>query len=265
LDLGFGSWELLFVDTHCHLDFPHFDEDREAVIERARAAGVRRIVIPGTDLATSRRAVELADRHPDLYTAVGVHPNEAGDLPTNDFDQLRTLAKHPKVVGIGEIGIDLYWRKVSLTAQQEAFRRQIRLADELGKPVIVHDRDAHAEVMAILREGPPRAGAVLHAFSGDYEMAEAALDLGFYLGVDGPLTFKKNDALRMIFASVPLERILIETDAPYLTPQAHRGQRNEPAYVRDVAEKLAEIRKITLESVAAATTQNAARFFRWEF
>jgi TatD DNase family protein len=151
-----------------------------------------------------------------------------------------------------------------LAEQQTAFRAQLELAAELEKPVIIHDREAHAEIMQGLRDQPPPAGTVLHSFSGDIAMAEAAVALGFYLGVDGPLTYKKNDALRAIFAAVPLEHILIETDAPYLTPQARRGTRNEPAYVRYVAEKLAEIRGTTLEAVAQATTANAARLFRWE-
>lgn len=254
----------MFTDTHCHFDFPAFDLDREAALQRAQAAGVTRLVIPGTDLETSRRAVALAERYPGIYAAVGVHPNSADNFSPNVLSEIRILAKHPKVVGIGEIGIDLYWRKVSLMAQKEAFRHQIRLANELGKPIIVHDRDAHAEVMQALREQRPIMGAVLHSFSGDQAMADAALALGFYLGVDGPLTYKKSEALRAIFAAAPLDRILIETDAPYLTPHPHRGQRNEPAYVRLVAEKLAEIRKTTLEGIATATTQNAERFFRWE-
>jgi TatD DNase family protein len=177
---------------------------------------------------------------------------------------LRDLAGSKKVVGIGEIGIDLYWKAAPLAEQQSAFRVQLDLAAELGKPVIVHDREAHAEVMEILREQPPPAGAVLHSFSGDRTMAQAALQFGFYLGVDGPITYKKNQALRAIFAAAPLERILIETDAPFLTPQARRGQRNEPAYVRYVAEKLAEIRGMTVEAIESAVSANAARFFRWE-
>jgi TatD DNase family protein len=174
------------------------------------------------------------------------------------------LAAHPKVVGIGEIGIDFFWKKVDADAQTVLFRQQIELANEAGKPIIVHDRDAHAAVMAVLRETPPQAGGVLHAFSGDGAMADEALQLGFYLGVDGPITYKKNDDLRVLFARLPLERILIETDAPYLTPQPRRGQRNEPAYVRDVAEALARARNETLETVADMTTRNAARLFRWE-
>lgn len=254
----------MLVDTHCHLDFEQFDPDREAVLERARAAGVARIVIPGVDLAAGRRAVALAERYPEVYAAVGVHPNDAQELTAAALAELKALAKHPKVVGIGEIGIDLYWRKLSLTDQQAAFRAQLRLADEVGKPVIIHDRDAHAEVLAELRALRPAAGGVMHAFSGGPDMAEAALALGYYLGVDGPVTYKKNDALRAVFAQAPLERILIETDAPYLTPQPRRGRRNEPAYVAWVAEKVAEIRGISVEVAAAVTTRNAASLFGWE-
>jgi TatD DNase family protein len=256
---------LIFVDTHCHLDFPEFDPDRETVLARAREAGLTRILIPGVDLAACRRAILLAERHPEVYAAVGLHPNEAGALTPAAWTELRSLAKHPKVVGIGEIGIDLYWRKLSLTEQEAAFRSQLHLADEVGKPVIVHNRDAHAEVLAILREVRPAGGAVLHAFSGDRALADAALELGFYLGVDGPLTYKKNEALRALFAAVPLERVLVETDAPYLTPQAWRGKRNEPAYVRQVVEKLAEIRGISIETAADVTTRSAASFFGWEW
>lgn len=261
--LGFGLLHL--VDTHCHLDFPQFDPDRPAVLERARAAGVARIVVPGVDLAACRRAVGLAEHYPEVYAAVGLHPNDAQELTPAAIAELTFLAKHPKVVGIGEIGIDLYWRKLSLSEQEAAFRAQLRLADEAGKPVIIHDRDAHAEVMAVLREVRPAAGVVLHAFSGDAAMADEALRLGFYLGVDGPLTYKKNEALRALFAAAPLEQVLVETDAPYLTPQARRGQRNEPAHVYYVVEKLAEIRGISRETAAEATTRNAARFFGWEW
>lgn len=252
------------TDTHCHLDFSDFDADREAVLERAQAAGVGRLLIPGVEVENSRQALELAEKHPKIYVAIGLHPNSVALFTPALLAEIRTLANHPKVVGIGEIGIDLYWRKISRTEQEAVFRAQLELADELGKPVIVHNREAHAEVMAVLRERRPAAGCVLHAFSGDAAMAEEAVRLGFFLGVDGPLTYKKNEALRALFAAVPLENILIETDAPYLTPQAYRGKRNEPAYVRYVAEKLAEIRQVSLETVAEATTRNADRLFRWE-
>jgi TatD DNase family protein len=254
----------LLVDTHCHLDLEAFDADREAVIERARVAGVGRILIPGIDPASNRQAVSLAERYPEVYAAVGLHPNSADKFSPASLSEIRMFASHPKVVGIGEVGIDLFWQKFPRALQMQAFREQIELANDVGKPVIVHDRDAHAEVMEVLRTCPPEAGAVLHAFSGDRAMADEALALGFYLGVDGPLTYKKSDGLRALFARLPLERVLIETDAPYLTPQPYRGKRNEPAHVNYVAEKLAEVRGMTLETVAAATTENAARLFRWE-
>ncbi len=252
------------VDTHCHLDLTEFEADREAMLERARAAGVNRMLVPATDLASSRRVVALAERHPELRAAVGVHPNEAGDFTDETLAELRDLSQHPKVDAIGEIGIDLYWHTVPLEKQQHAFRAQLALAAELGRPAIIHDREAHAEVMAQLGETRVPAGVVLHSFSGDSAMAEQAVAAGYYLGVDGPLTYKKNEGLRDIFRKAPRDCILIETDAPYLTPQARRGTRNEPAYVRFVAEKLAEVRASTLELVAAATTANAARLFRWE-
>ena len=249
------------VDTHCHLNLPHFDADGDQVIARARAAGVTRVIVPGADLPTSRRAVALAEQYPAVWAAVGVHPNDAAGFGPGDLAELGQLAAHPRVVAIGEIGLDLYWKTLPLEQQQAAFIAQLQLAAELGKPVIVHDREAHAAVMEALRAHRPPAGGVLHAFSGDDAMAQAAVADGFYLGVDGPLTYKNSQALRAIFAAVPLECILLETDAPYLTPRPYRGRRNEPAYVRYVAETLAEIRHMTLEEVALATTASAARLF----
>ncbi len=255
----------MLADTHCHLDLPQFDADREAVVQRAREAGVRRILVPGIDLASSRRAVALAERFAEVRAAVGVHPNSCGDFSDEALAELRHLAQHPKVDALGEIGVDLYWKTVPLERQEAAFRAQLELAAEVGRPVIIHDREAHAEVMGVLRQHAPEAGVVLHAFSGDQAMAEAAVASGYYLGVDGPLTYKKNAELRAIFALVPEARILVETDAPYLTPQPRRGTRNEPAFVRFVLDKLAEVRGQPAEVMAAATTANAARLFRWEF
>jgi TatD DNase family protein len=252
----------LLVDTHCHLNLHQFDADGTDVIARAVAAGVKQIVVPGTDLASSRQAVALADRYPQVLAAVGVHPNDAQAFGASDLDELRQLAALPKVVALGEIGLDLYWQIVPLAQQRRAFEAQLQLAADLDKPAIVHDRQAHAEVWEVLKANRPPAGAVLHAFSGDQALAEAAAADGFYLGVDGPLTYKNSRALQAIFAAVPLEHILLETDAPYLTPQPHRGQRNEPAYVRYVAEKLAALRQLTFDEVAQTTTANAARFFQ---
>jgi TatD DNase family protein len=252
---------LVWVDTHCHLNLPQFDADGAEVVARALAAGVTQMIVPGADLPTSRRAVALAEQSPAIWAAVGVHPNDALGFDARALAELRGLAAHPRVVAIGEIGLDLYWKTVPLEQQQAAFVAQLQLAAELGKPVIVHDREAHAAVWEVLRTYRPPMGGVLHAFSGDSALAEAAVAGGFYLGVDGPLTYKNSHALRAIFAAVPLERILLETDAPYLTPQPHRGQRNEPAYVRLVAEKLAEIRHLEISEVAQVTTANAARLF----
>ncbi len=254
----------MLVDTHCHLDREHFDADREAVVERARAAGVQRILVPGIDLAASRRAVALAEQYPEVHAAVGIHPNSTAGFSAETLAELRDLAQHPKVDAVGEIGIDSYWQTIPLEIQERAFRAQLELAAALERPVIIHEREAHGEVMAVLREQAPPAGVVLHAFSGDWAMAEEALAAGYYLGVDGPLTYKKNEALRAIFARAPEQRILIETDAPYLTPQAQRGKRNESAYVRYVADRLAAVRGVPLEALASALTANAARLFRWE-
>lgn len=254
----------MIVDTHCHLDYQPFDVDREQVIARAREAGIERLVIPGTDLVSSRRAVALAEKYEWIYAAVGMHPNATAEFGTNELERLRELALSPKVVAIGEIGIDLHWKTVPLEQQQQALHAQLALAAESEKPVIIHDREAHTVVMAMLRDQAPPAGVILHSFSGDQKMAEQALALGFYLGVDGPLTYKKNDALRAIFAAAPLDRILVETDAPYLTPQARRGARNEPAFVKFVVEKLAEVRGLAVEAIASATTENAARVFQWK-
>jgi len=256
----------MIVDTHCHLDYQPFDADREQVIARAREAGVERLVIPGTDLVSSRRAVALAEKYEWIYAAVGMHPNATLGFGAGELKELSELALSPKVVAIGEIGIDLHWKTVPLEKQQQALQAQLALAAESEKPVIIHDREAHTEVMSLLcaaRQAPP-AGVILHSFSGDQQMAEQALALGFYLGVDGPLTYKKNDSLRAIFAAAPLDRILVETDAPYLTPQARRGARNEPAFVTFVVEKLAEVRGVSVEAIASATTENAARVFQWK-
>ncbi len=254
----------MLVDTHCHLDLEHFDADREAVLERARAAGVGRVLVPGIDLPSCRKLLKLAEQYGDVRAAVGVHPNSTRDFSDETVAELRDLAQHPKVDALGEIGIDLHWQTVPLEQQQRAFRCQLELAAELGRPVIIHDRDAHAEVMALLRAHAPAAGVVLHSFSGEARQAAEAVAAGYWLGVDGPLTYKKSDALRAIFRTVPETCILLETDAPYLTPQPKRGSRNEPAYVRYVAEQLAEVRGTTLAAVGSVTTGNAARLFRWE-
>lgn len=252
------------VDTHCHLDFDSFDADRDAVVARAAAAGVTRIVIPAVDLTNCDAVLALADRYPGVYAAVGVHPNSTAGWRSRDLGALRRLAAHPKVVAIGEIGLDYYWDKSPHLTQQAAFGAQLELAAELNLPVIVHNRDATADTLTLLRLSPlagrPRPG-VLHSFSADADAARAALELGFWIGFTGPITYKTADALRAVAATVPLDRILIETDAPFLAPQPQRGQRNEPAFVTAVADRLAALHTLPTAVFAAQTTRNAEALF----
>lgn len=257
----------MLVDTHLHLDFHQFDDDRDAVVDRATEAGVTQMITIGTDLPSSRAAVALAERYPGVFAAVGVHPNDGADWDASETPAaLRALAAHPKVVAIGEIGLDYYWERVPHDHQARVFRAQLELAAELDLPVVIHDRDAHADLMTILRRWvsdatPRRRRAVLHFFSGDRSMADEALALGFFLGVDGPVTYKNASELQALVAGLPLDRLLIETDAPFLTPQPFRGRRNEPAYVVEVARKVAELQGRSLGEVARQTTHNAQVLF----
>lgn len=252
------------VDTHCHLDWKTFDPDREVVIDRAVQAGVRRLITIGVDAPSSRRAVELAEQHETVYAAVGVHPNECAEFDAAALNEIRLLAQHPKVVALGEMGLDYYWHKVDPGMQARTFRRQLELAAELHKPVIIHSRDAAPEVLAILedftRQVAPITGT-LHSYFDDLTIAQRAFALGFYLGVTGPITFKKSEREREIVKQLPLDRILLETDAPFLTPVPQRGKRNEPAYVRHIAEMIAQVRGQSEAEVARQTTHNAERLF----
>jgi len=250
------------VDTHAHLDDPAFN-DVEAVIQRAQAAGVGRIITVGTDLPSSRAALRLAEQFPIVYAAVGIHPHVAQGFTEGELEALRTMATHPKVVAIGETGLDFYRNLSPREAQYRAFRAQWQLACELGLPVIIHDRGAHAEVMRELVEAArgKRLVGVLHCFSGDPAMAQAAVDLGFYISVAGPITYPKAGTLPAVVRTVPLGRLLLETDCPYLPPVPYRGRRNEPAYVTYVAQGVAQVRNLPIAQVAAATTENALRLF----
>ncbi len=250
------------VDSHAHLDFPQFDADREAVIERAREAGLVAILNVGTDLASSRAAVALADRYDFIYAAVGVHPHDAKTVTPAVLEDLRELARHPKVVAIGEIGLDYYRDLSPRPVQRRVFAQQLALAAELGLPVVVHSREAHDDVLAALQDWQG-VGGVLHSYSGGPERLEEVMALGFSIGLSGPVTFRKAHRLRAVAAAVPLDRLLVETDCPYLTPVPYRGRRNEPAYVRYVAEAVARARGVSVEDVARATTENARRLFDW--
>lgn len=254
-----------FIDTHCHLDFERFADDRAEVVARAAAVGVTRLIVPAIDLDNSAAVLAVADAFPGVYAAVGIHPNSSAAWEADWLTALRRLADHPKVVALGEIGLDYYWHDSPPAVQQTALAAQLSLAAGLDLPVIIHNRQATGDVLRWLAESPAarreRAG-VLHSFSADLPAARQALDLGFYIGFTGPLTYKKADDLRAIAAYVPADRLLIETDAPFLTPQPRRGQRNEPAYVTYVAERLAEVRGCTLADIAEQTSDNAQRLFR---
>lgn len=262
---GEGRTHPILIDSHCHLDFDTFQADRAEVVQRAIEAGVTRLVVPSIDLANLETVQALATRFVPVYTAIGIHPNSTADWQETWLETLRGLAARPKVVAIGEIGLDYHWDKSPTDIQHQAFAQQLVLAAELSLPVIIHNREASEDLIRLLADSP-LAGCenpgVLHSFSADWSTAVAALDLGFYLGFTGPLTYKKADELRDIARRAPLDRILIETDAPFLAPQSHRGQRNEPAYVCAVAERLAELHGLDLQVIAQITTDNAIRLFR---
>lgn len=266
------------TDTHCHLDFNAFDGDRAEVIERARAAGVRRILNPGIDLSSSRAALALAHQHPEVFAGVGIHPNDTANLSASTLDELRSLIctekeNQGKIAAVGEIGLDYYRDRSPKPIQQQVFRQQLALAEEMGLPVVIHNREASQELLPILQEwhtGLVRAASplaerpgVLHSYAGDLETAQAAIRINFYIGITGPVTFKNARDLQEIVAALPLSRLLVETDGPFLTPHPHRGQRNEPAHVRLIVEKIASLHNTTLTGVSEVTSENARNLFNW--
>ena len=260
--------DLALVDSHTHLNSTKFAGDVEETIERAHAAGVTRLINMGDTLASSARAAALARTYGarGVYAAVGIHPEEAFELTEQEDAQLADWTREKNVVAIGEIGLDYYWEKDEerRALQRRIFIRQLDLARQLHLPVCIHDREAHGATLAILKKEGRGIEGVLHCFSGSMEMAQEVIRLGYHLGVDGPLTYKNAAKLPEIVQKIPLEWLLVETDAPYLAPVPMRGRRNEPAYVRYVAEKVAELRGITLEQVAEATTKNAVRLYKLE-
>jgi len=256
------------TDTHCHLDFRNYNNDRAAVLSRAWEAGLEHILVPGIDLQTSQAALEIAEAHSQIYAAVGVHPNSAMVWDDASLGFLQQMAAHLKVVAIGEIGLDYYRDRVSHNLQKQVLHAQLKLAESLQLPVVVHTRNASPEDRTCIMEtleilAETRVTGVLHSFAGNLSEAKRTLDLGFFIGITGPVTFKNAFELRQVISEVPLDRLLIETDGPFLTPHPHRGQRNEPAYVRFVAEKISELHKQPLEVVANATSANARRLFHW--
>lgn len=257
------------IDTHCHINFEAYDEDRPQVIERAAQAGVTRIINPGVDLESSRAGVVLAAQYDEIYAAVGVHPNSTAKWNESQFETFVAMAREPKVVAIGEIGLDYYWDKSPKQKQFTAFEAQLALASLLELPVIIHNREASDDIMEILEkwaadlpDSLKNRPGVLHSFSASAEIATRALKIGFYLGFTGPITYKNADDLRRIATNVPLDRILVETDGPFLTPMPFRGKRNEPAYIPYMIERLATLKQISDGEMAQATTENAERLFK---
>lgn len=255
----------MLFDSHAHITDGRFDDDREDVIERARQSGVTGIINAGACMTSSAESIALANRYDFIYAAVGIHPHDAKTACEEDYEQLTEWVKtERKVVAIGEIGLDYYYDFSPKEVQKEVFIRQLTLAKKLERPVIIHNRDSHGDMMDILRTEGKGVQGVLHCYSGSVEMARELLKMGFYLSVAGPLTYKNAAALPEVVKTVPLERLLVETDCPYLTPHPYRGRRNEPAYVRFVAEKIAECKGVSLEEVALVTQENTRRLFRLE-
>jgi TatD DNase family protein len=251
----------MLIDSHAHLEMPHYETDLEQVIQRALTAGISHIINIGSDEESSVKSVELAARYDMLYAAVGIHPHEARLVTPGTYDKLSRLAAHPKVIALGEIGLDYHYRHSPLHIQQEVFVRQLQLAHELQLPVIIHQREAGADTMNILTRNPPAYGGVMHCFSGDESMLKQCLKRGLYISVAGPVSFKKSEKLRQLISRVPAEKLLLETDSPYLTPVPYRGKRNEPAYVKYVAQLVAELKGLTLEDIGRITSLNVQQLF----
>jgi TatD DNase family protein len=250
-------------DTHTHLHFPEYAEDRAAVLGRARAAGVRGLVTIGTDRETSRAAVALAAEEPDVWASVGVHPHDAASADAGVLAEIEVLARAPRVVAVGEIGLDFFRDLSPRDVQGDAFRRQLDLARRTSLPVLIHCRDAHAETLAILAEARVgELGGIMHCFSGDVAVARRCLDLGLLISLAGPVTYKNARALPEVARFVPADRLVLETDCPFLPPEGHRGKRNEPAYLNLTAARVAALRGEPLDRLAAATSDNARAVFR---
>lgn len=251
----------MLIDSHAHLDNERFNEDQTQVIARCEEK-LTAVINVGCDLASSGQSIKLADTYPFIYAAVGIHPHDAKEAPENYLELLREMAEHSKVVAIGEMGLDYYYDLSPRNIQQRFFREQLLLAKEVNKPFIIHDRDAHGDVMQILREvAPYPAGGVMHCFSASWEIAQECMKLGVYISLAGPVTFANAGKLKDIAQKVPLDRLLVETDCPYLTPVPHRGKRNEPAYVQHVVDHVASLRNMEAQELAQRAAENTIRLF----
>lgn len=255
----------MYIDSHAHLEMPDYDHDRDEMIKRALDQGIEKIITVGIDKKECEQALELAAACPFIFVALGLHPHNAKKSDNNFFDFIKVHSRHKKVVALGEMGLDFFKNWSPRNEQITCFYDQLALARELKLPVIIHDRNAHEETLQILREERVwEIGGVIHCFSGDYKMAAACIDMGFFISIPGTITYKSAAILQDVVKNIPLETILIETDAPFLAPVPFRGKRNEPAYVRYVAEKIAEIKNVSLETVASVTTDNAKKLFSFD-
>lgn len=253
----------MLFDTHVHLNARDFFEDRDDTIKRALAAGVKYMVVVGFDRETIPLAIEIAEQHKTIYAAVGWHPVDAIDMTDRELKWIEELSAHPKVVAIGEMGLDYHWNKSPKDVQKEVFRKQIRLAKKLNMPIIIHNREATEDIIEVLKEEDAASvGGIMHCYNDSVDYVQTCLDMNFYISLGGPVTFKNATLPKEVAVQVPLDRLLIETDAPFLTPHPYRGKRNEPAYVKLIAEKIAELRGVSLEEISEATTKNAISLFR---
>lgn len=252
----------MLFDTHVHLNAEQFEEDLLEVIERANETGVEQMVVVGFDRPTIQKAMELVEAYDFMYASVGWHPVDAIDMTDEDLAWIEELSSHPKVVALGEMGLDYYWDKSPKDIQQEVFRKQIQLAKKVKLPIIIHNREATADLVTILKEeGAHEVGGIMHCFSGSVEVAKECMEMNFYISLGGPVTFKNAKKPKEVAKEIPLDKLLIETDCPYLAPHPYRGKRNEPAYVKLVAEQIAELKGISLAEVAKKTTENAKKLF----
>lgn len=252
----------MLFDTHVHLNAEQFSEDLNEVIDRARMEGVQYMVVVGFDRPTILKAMELIEEYDFIYASIGWHPVDAIDMRDEDLEWIEELAKHPKVVAIGEMGLDYYWDKSPKDVQQEVFRKQIQLAKKVKLPIVIHNREATADIVTILKEeNAAEVGGIMHCFSGSVEVAKECVEMNFYISLGGPVTFKNAKKPKEVAQEIPLNKLLIETDCPYLAPHPYRGKRNEPSYVKLVAEQIAELKGLSYEEVSQVTTENAKILF----
>ncbi|WP_066185725.1 TatD family hydrolase [Gracilibacillus timonensis] len=252
----------MLFDTHVHLNVSHFDEDREEVLKRAKEAGVEYMVIVGFDHETIPKAIKMAEQYDHIYAAVGWHPVDAIDMTEKELVWLEELADHPKVVALGEMGLDYHWDKSPKDVQKAVFRKQIQLAKKVQLPIIIHNREATEDIIGVLQEEhAEEVGGIMHCYNDSIDYVDTCLDMGFYISLGGPVTFKNATLPKEVAKYVPMDRLLIETDCPFLAPHPNRGKRNEPAYVRLVAEQIADLRGVSYEKLSEQTTENAKRFF----